>query len=49
MPTLTIGEHGELTIPPELRERFGFAPDRPIRVIETSTGVFARAPGGTSR
>ena len=39
MSTLTLGTSGELTIPAETLGRLGFAPDRPVRVVETRGGV----------
>ena len=35
----TIGRQGEIALPDEVRERYGFVPDAPIRIIETSTGI----------
>ncbi|MFN8473301.1 MAG: AbrB/MazE/SpoVT family DNA-binding domain-containing protein [Anaerolineae bacterium] len=39
MLSSTIGRHGEIALPDEVRERYGFAPNTPIRIIETSTGI----------
>jgi bifunctional DNA-binding transcriptional regulator/antitoxin component of YhaV-PrlF toxin-antitoxin module len=39
MPNLTINESGEIALPAEVRQRHGFTPDRPIRAIETRSGV----------
>ncbi|MFN8485725.1 MAG: hypothetical protein U0768_22005 [Anaerolineae bacterium] len=35
----TIGHEGEIALPDEVRDRYGFLPDTPIRIIETSTGI----------
>ncbi|MBI3909761.1 MAG: AbrB/MazE/SpoVT family DNA-binding domain-containing protein [Armatimonadetes bacterium] len=39
MPTLTVGSEGEISLPDELRERYGLKPDTPVRVIETQSGL----------
>lgn len=39
MKNLTIGEHGEIALPQELRAKYGLGWNTPIRVIETPTGV----------
>jgi bifunctional DNA-binding transcriptional regulator/antitoxin component of YhaV-PrlF toxin-antitoxin module len=39
MSELTINESGQIALPAELRERHGFKPQTPIRVIETRSGV----------
>lgn len=36
---LKIEDDGKLTLPDEVRERYGFGEDTPIRVIETQSGV----------
>ena len=35
----TVGHQGEIALPDEVRDRYGFMPDTPIRIIETSTGI----------
>ena len=35
----TIGHQGEIALPDDVRNRYGFLPDTPIRIIETSTGI----------
>ncbi len=39
MSTLTIGTDGAIALPDELRERYGLAPDTPVRVLETGRGI----------
>ena len=39
LETLTIEEGGKVTIPDEVRARYGFEPDTPVRIIETSSGI----------
>jgi bifunctional DNA-binding transcriptional regulator/antitoxin component of YhaV-PrlF toxin-antitoxin module len=39
MTTLTVGRDGEIALPDDLRERYGLAPDTPIRIIETRSGI----------
>lgn len=39
MKNLTIGEHGGIALPHELRSRYGLDSNTPVRVIETPTGV----------
>ena len=39
MTSLTIKAGGELTLPPELCERYGLTPTTPIRIIETHSGL----------
>ena len=36
---LLIEAGGKVTIPEALRRRYGFAPNTPIRVIETQSGI----------
>lgn len=36
---LKIEDEGKLTLPDEVRERYGFGEDTPIRLIETQSGV----------
>jgi len=39
MTRLTMKPGGELTLPPQLCERYGLTPATPIRIIETRTGL----------
>ncbi|HMC28701.1 MAG TPA: AbrB/MazE/SpoVT family DNA-binding domain-containing protein [Verrucomicrobiae bacterium] len=39
MKSLTVGESGEIALPPELRARYGLSSETPVRVIETRTGI----------
>jgi bifunctional DNA-binding transcriptional regulator/antitoxin component of YhaV-PrlF toxin-antitoxin module len=39
MADLTVGHHGEITLPDDVRERYGFNPETALRVIETKAGV----------
>ena len=39
MATVTIGPGGELTLPADVIRRKGFKPYRPVRVVETRSGV----------
>lgn len=39
MTRLTVGHTGEISLPGELRQRYGLAPDTPVRVIETRSGI----------
>jgi hypothetical protein len=39
MATLTVGPAGELTLPADVILRKGFKPDRPVRIVETRSGV----------
>jgi AbrB family looped-hinge helix DNA binding protein len=37
--TLTVEGGGRITLPPELRDRYGLAEETPLRVIETRGGI----------
>ncbi len=37
--TLTIGPTGQVTIPPEVLDRYGVTPATPVRLIETRHGI----------
>ena len=39
MSNLTLGHSGEVKLPIELCDRYGFTPERAIRIVETSSGV----------
>ena len=39
MANLTVGHHGEITLPDDLRARYGLGPEVALRVIETKAGV----------
>jgi bifunctional DNA-binding transcriptional regulator/antitoxin component of YhaV-PrlF toxin-antitoxin module len=39
MANLTVGDHGEITLPGEIRERYGLAPETSVRIVETRAGV----------
>jgi bifunctional DNA-binding transcriptional regulator/antitoxin component of YhaV-PrlF toxin-antitoxin module len=40
MINLTVGQEGEIRLPDDLRERHGIAPETPLRVIETRSGIY---------
>ena len=37
--TLTVEEGGRVTLPDAVQTRYGFAPQTPVRLIETQRGV----------
>lgn len=37
--TLTVGRSSEVVLPPDVRARYGFAPEMSVRLIETRLGV----------
>ena len=39
LETLTVEEGGKVALPDEVRIRYGFAPNTPVRIIETQSGV----------
>jgi bifunctional DNA-binding transcriptional regulator/antitoxin component of YhaV-PrlF toxin-antitoxin module len=39
MPNLSVEASGAIRLPDELRERYGFHKDTPVRVIETRNGI----------
>jgi bifunctional DNA-binding transcriptional regulator/antitoxin component of YhaV-PrlF toxin-antitoxin module len=39
MEQVSVGPHGEIVLPGDVRDRFGLAPDTPIRFVETRFGV----------
>jgi bifunctional DNA-binding transcriptional regulator/antitoxin component of YhaV-PrlF toxin-antitoxin module len=39
MTTLIVGRTGEVTLPTDVRERYGLTPDTPLRVVETRGGI----------
>ena len=39
MKNLTVGEGGEIALPQDLRDRYGFLSATPVRVIETRSGI----------
>jgi bifunctional DNA-binding transcriptional regulator/antitoxin component of YhaV-PrlF toxin-antitoxin module len=39
MTRLMVGRGGEITLPEPMRERYGLAPDTPVRIIETRSGI----------
>jgi bifunctional DNA-binding transcriptional regulator/antitoxin component of YhaV-PrlF toxin-antitoxin module len=39
MTRLMVGRGGEITLPEPMRERYGLAPDTPVRIIETRNGI----------
>jgi len=39
MNNLTVGRGGEIVIPDPVRNRYGLAPDTPVRIIETRGGI----------
>ncbi len=34
-----MGREGEISLPTELRDRYGLVPETPIRVVETRSGI----------
>jgi bifunctional DNA-binding transcriptional regulator/antitoxin component of YhaV-PrlF toxin-antitoxin module len=36
---LTVGPAGEIELPDTVRERYGMAPETPIRIVETRGGI----------
>jgi bifunctional DNA-binding transcriptional regulator/antitoxin component of YhaV-PrlF toxin-antitoxin module len=39
LESLTIGHSGEITLPDDVRHRYGLTPDTPLRLIETRSGI----------
>lgn len=39
MSNATIGKHGEVSLPGEIRERYGMQPNTPVRILETRSGI----------
>jgi bifunctional DNA-binding transcriptional regulator/antitoxin component of YhaV-PrlF toxin-antitoxin module len=39
MVDLTVGHAGEIVLPSEVRDRYGLVPDRPVRIVETRSGI----------
>jgi bifunctional DNA-binding transcriptional regulator/antitoxin component of YhaV-PrlF toxin-antitoxin module len=39
MTVLKVGSHGEVTLPDQLRDRYGVTPATPLRVVETRGGI----------
>ena len=39
MKSLTIGEQGQIALPQDLRDRYGFASNTQVRVVETQAGI----------
>jgi AbrB family looped-hinge helix DNA binding protein len=39
MANLTVGRGGEIVIPDPVRDRYGLAPDTPVRIVETRSGI----------
>jgi len=39
MTSLTVGHFGEISLPEEVRGRYGLTPDTPVRLIETRSGI----------
>ncbi|HKC85420.1 MAG TPA: hypothetical protein VKG02_05565 [Blastocatellia bacterium] len=39
LETLTVEEGGKVALPDEVQIRYGFAPNVPVRIIETQSGV----------
>jgi bifunctional DNA-binding transcriptional regulator/antitoxin component of YhaV-PrlF toxin-antitoxin module len=39
MANVTMSVDGSIHVPDAIRERYGFTPDRPLRMIETTTGI----------
>jgi bifunctional DNA-binding transcriptional regulator/antitoxin component of YhaV-PrlF toxin-antitoxin module len=37
--SITVGRQGEINLPRDLKERYGFAPEQLVRVIGTRYGV----------
>lgn len=39
MDNLTVGRGGEIVLPDPVRDRYGLAPDTPVRIVETRSGI----------
>ncbi len=39
MGNLTVGRGGEIVLPDPVRNRYGLAPDTPVRIVETRSGI----------
>jgi bifunctional DNA-binding transcriptional regulator/antitoxin component of YhaV-PrlF toxin-antitoxin module len=39
MANLTVGRGGEIVLPDPVRDRYGLAPDTPVRIVETRSGI----------
>ncbi len=39
MTNLTMSSGGQITLPPELRDHYGLTPEKPLRVIQTKSGI----------
>ncbi len=39
MTAITVGKDGEISLPTEIRARYGVLPEQHVRVIETKDGV----------
>ena len=39
MTSLTVGTRGEIALPADLRQRYGFSPDTQVRIVETRHGI----------
>jgi AbrB family looped-hinge helix DNA binding protein len=39
MANLTVGRAGEIVLPDPVRDRYGLAPDTPVRIVETRSGI----------
>ena len=37
--SLHVEEGGKISLPEDVRERYGLAPDTPLRIIETRNGI----------
>lgn len=39
MTAITVGEHGEMALPGQVRDRYGLCPNRQVRIVETRGGI----------
>lgn len=46
--TATIGDEGEVTLPPEVLERLGVREGQEVEFVEDDEGVHLRPPGKSS-
>ena len=39
MTAITVGGHGEISLPGDIRDRYGLQANRRVRIIETRNGI----------
>ncbi len=39
MTVIALGEHGEMVLPGQLRDRYGLCANRQVRIVETRGGI----------